>query len=194
MDQDARPPYVTFERKAVERKNADGSKRFDDVDFAYITPMGSKDRYERQVDEWFVQTESMVDQGRFERRWLDGFKTAYAAFKNDQEIPVDGTDLKLWPVLSPAQFKTLKNLRLRTVEDLAAANEEVLSRIGMGSRALKAQAQAWLKGQQKGSLEYLVSEVSALKASQEGLAERNKALEEQNAALKAQLAALATPA
>lgn len=48
-----------------------------------------------------------------------------------------GTDIRNWPVVSPAQIKNLFELHVHTIEDLAAANEEVISGIGMGGRMLK---------------------------------------------------------
>lgn len=142
-----RPPYVRFESRAVEdRSNPDTTvKAFRDVDYALVTPMGSKDVAEKVVADWFQHLREQVQQGRFKAEWLMAFEGAYKAWKNDQEPPVDGLRLRDWPGITPAQIKTLTELRFRSVEDLAAANEETIHRLGMGGRALVQKAQDWLK-------------------------------------------------
>lgn len=141
-----RPAYVVFETRPLEDRTgaSEGRLAYRDVDYAIITPMGSKDRLERVVSEWFTNLEAQVRAQRFDPSWLAGYKEAYKAWKEDREAPVSGTSLRDWPVLSPGQIKSLMDLRLRTVEDLAGANEETLSRIGMGARTLQQKAQNWL--------------------------------------------------
>ena len=46
--------------------------------------------------------------------------------------------------MCPAQVKAILDANVRTVEDLAVANESTLAAIGMGARSLKEKAQAWL--------------------------------------------------
>jgi predicted RecB family nuclease len=60
----------------------------------------------------------------------------------------------------PAQIKTLLDINVRTVEELAAANEETLNRVGMGGRALKQKAIIWLESSKR-SAESLTEEVNA---------------------------------
>lgn len=65
---EARPPYVMFETRAVEDRAASLEKGHyvtRDVDYAIITPMGSKDRTERVIKEWFDQLQQQVAEGRF---------------------------------------------------------------------------------------------------------------------------------
>ena len=185
-----RPPFVTFEVRAEEDRQASiesGQYRAKDVDYALITPAGSKDRVERVVADWFAYLTEQVGQGRFPAEWLEGFKHKYKLWKEGQELPVDGTPIKTWNLLSPAQCKTLLDLHVRTVEDLAAANEELLSRIGMGGRALQASARDWLASAK--DVGATASQLTALKAELEAATNRIKSLEEQN--LKLQAAATA---
>ena len=187
----ARPPYVSFEQKAEEDRSnyLEGAPpKFKDVDFAYITPIGSKERVERKVSEWFPQLRDQVRQGRFEQQWLSAYEAAYEAWKKDQEPPVNGTSIKSWPVLTVGQVKTLTNLRILAVEDLANANEETISRIGMGGRGLKLQAIEWLRSQEKGGLATLVKTVEAMRLEVEALKSRNAELEAANKAAKAEKA------
>jgi hypothetical protein len=175
-----RPPYVTFEVRPVEdrERSTQAQLAFKDVDFAIITPMGSKDRVERIASEWFVQLREQVAQNRFKHEWLTAFQNAYNAWKNDQEPPVDGTALRNWPAATPAQIKTMTDLRLRSVEDLAAANEEVIHRLGMGGRALVEKAREWLRSSK--DIAPALEELSRLKV-------RNNELESQVSSMATQM-------
>lgn len=187
--QKPRPPYVSFETKTEEDREGyvqGQPPKYKDVDYAYVTPVGSKDRIERNVKEWFTQLQDQVQQGRFEQSWLDAYKATYSAWKTDQEPPLNGTPIKIWPVLSAAQVKSLTALRILVVEDLAEANEETLSRIGMGSRNLKLQAQEWLKAQSKDGLGTLVKRLADLEGKLATVLARNEELQKANDAYKAE--------
>lgn len=145
--QKPRPPYVTFAYRPVEDREKSittGHYCSRDVAYAFITPAGSKDRIEKIAEEWLVQLASEVRQERFPQEWLNHYREAYKAWKDDRELPVDGTSVTQWPVASPAQVEMLLGLRIRTVEDLASLNEEAISRLGMGGRSLKQKAVDWL--------------------------------------------------
>jgi hypothetical protein len=71
---------------------------------------------------------------------VDLYQQALENYKQSRETPEQGIAIKDWPGASPAQIKTLLDINVRTVEELAAANEETLMRIGMGGRALKQKA------------------------------------------------------
>ena len=183
-----RPPFVVFERVAVEDRAASveaGHYVAQDIDMAFITPVGSKDRIERRVVDWFENLEREVANGRFPRMWLSEFKAAYAAWKEGKEIPVNGTPIVAWPVASPAQIKMLVENNIRTVEDLAAANEEAISRLGMGGRALKDRAGIWL--QSSADQGKLTEELNALRIEKKDFVERQKKLEETVAKLTKEL-------
>jgi hypothetical protein len=62
--------------------------------------------------------------------------TAYEAWKEGRDAPVNGTDLKNWPGVTPAQLKTCQNATIRTIEDLAAANADTIRKLGMGGVAM----------------------------------------------------------
>ena len=129
---EARPPYVTFELRAVEDREASiaaGHFVAKDVAYAIITPQGSKDRIERVAAEWFSQLEQQSREDRFPSEWLRAFKAAFKDWQEGHEPAVNGTDVRNWPAASPAQVKALLDVKVRTVEDLAAANEETIGRL-----------------------------------------------------------------
>lgn len=142
-----RPPYVSFEVQAVEDRQASieqGHYVAKDVVYAIVTPAGSKDRIPRVASEWLTMLAEQVQQQRFPGEWLNAYREAYKAFCEGREAPLNGTPVRDWPSISPAQLQQLLNFSVRTVEDLAVANEETLSRLGMGGRALKQKAIEWL--------------------------------------------------
>lgn len=181
-----RPPFVTFEVRAEEDRQASidaGHYVTKDVDYALITPAGSKDRVERVASEWFVYLARQVDEGRFPAAWLDAFKSKYEAWKKGQEVPVSGTSVRQWNVLSPSQCKNLLDLHILTIEDLAAANEESLARLGMGGRDLQRRAREWLAA--SGDVGKVSERASALAAENEALKSRVAAMEAQIAQIAA---------
>jgi len=175
-----RPPYVIFERKPVEDRNASisqGRYMTRDVDFAIITPIGSKDRIPKQVDDWFKELEVMVREERMPAAWLEQWKQAYAAWRRGEELPVNGTPIKGWQMLSPAQQSNVISANILTVEDLAQATAEATQRIGMGALELKEKATSWLKASSGPGV--LASENAALKGENARLKGQVKGLEDQ---------------
>jgi hypothetical protein len=189
-----RPPYVRFERRELEDRTktlAAGHYVARDVDYAIITPQGSKDQIPRQVDEWFQYLGEQVQQERMNPLWLQGWKEAYKMFKNGQDIPLNGTPIKTWSVLSPAQIKQVIECNILTIEDLAQANDESLNRLGMGANMLKKRAQDWVA--QANGPGKVSQEMAQLREENAGLKLRGEAMQEQLNAVTARLNALEPP-
>ena len=142
-----RPAYVRFERLAVEDKAATlaaGHYVAKDVDYALITPPYSKDIMKYKVVQWFEQLKQDILNNRIPETWVDAYKKSYQLWQNGQELPLNGTPIKGWGVISPAQQETLIAMNCLTVEDLSKINDEGIRRIGMGALDLKNKAIAWL--------------------------------------------------
>jgi len=147
LDKEERPAYVQFETRAVENKQEtlrQGHYVGRDVDFVLVTLPGGRDIYESKVDPWFENKERQARNGRVDPAHLDYYHRAYKAWKEGQEIPVDGTPVKGWGLVSPMQEKTILMAGIKTIEDLAASNDEALRRLGMGGRDLVNKAKSWL--------------------------------------------------
>lgn len=190
---EARPAYVAFEQRAEEDREASiaaGHYVAKDVDYVLITPMGSKDRIERLVTDWLKKLDQDVSENRLPRDWAAAYREAYKAWKSGCELPVSGTAVENWPPASPAQIKMLRSLQVRTVEDLANANEEVISRLGMGGRGLKQRAIDWLSSA-SGSGK-VSEELAAMRADNDNLRQRNDSLETQLRVLTQQVEVLAS--
>lgn len=187
LDRSERPAYVRFERRPVEDKTASLEKGLyiaKDVDFALVTPPYSKDCVEYKVDTWLENLNKNARNGRIPAAWREHYLKIYQAWKNGQELPVDGTPIKGWGMISPSQQEMLVRLNILTVEDLALANDEGLRRIGMGALDLKNKAKAWVaQNKDKGPLTLKVAalenENAQLKASLDALSEQVKKLNSQ---------------
>ena len=70
-------------------------------------------------------------------------KKYYEHWKEGQAEPVNGTPLDAWPACTREMASKLRGLHLRSVEDVAEADESTLGRIGMGARDLKRKAEAF---------------------------------------------------
>jgi hypothetical protein len=183
-NREERPAYVRFERRPVEDKNAslnEGRYVAKDVDFALITPPYSKDCVEQKVTRWLEDLERGVRDGRIPQQWADLWREGYKKWQNGQEMPLHGTPILGWGVISPAQQKMLIAINCLTVEDLAQVNDEGMKRIGMGALELRNKAKNWLNSvKDHGGLTIqmtaLEQENAGLKASLEGLKAQVEAL------------------
>lgn len=172
-----RPAYVRFDRKPVEDRAASikaGNTQMRDVDYVSITAVGTKDEVVREVAPWLAHIKQQVTEGRLPPEHEEYYRKAYERWKAGEEVPLQGTPIKHWPVISPAQMANCLAANVRTVEDLAQASGEAITRIGMGAVELKQKAEAWLKAS----------------ASVGTVVQLNSALQVENARLKTEVAAL----
>ena len=168
-----RPAYVRFERVAVEDVEATlkaGHYVAKDIDMALITPPYSKDVMKYKAKAWFDILKQDVNNGRIPQAWVDRYQETYSAFQKGQDIPLVGTAIKGWGIISPAQQETLIKMSVLTVEDLAAMNDEGIKRIGMGGIDLKNKAKAWLlQLKDNGALAVQMADLQKKFANQEAL-------------------------
>lgn len=182
--QQARPPHVVYERRAEEDRTASieqGRYVSRDVDYAIVTPAGSKDRVERVVVDWFLMLAGEVKAERWPQTWLDQLRAGYDAWARGQTPPESGTPLSTWPALSPAQVKNWAQIGIRTIEELAEANEETLSAYGMGSRDMKSRAGLFLENAKSDSGPL----VAKLRAAEELIASMEVRMKSMEAQLQA---------
>lgn len=179
LERKDRPAYVRFERVAVEDKAASlkaGHYVAKDVDFALITPPYSKDVFKIKVTQWKENMKLDVHNERLPVQWMEKYLEDYERWLTGQEIPLNGSPIKGWGVISPAHQKNLIEMNILTVEDLAGINDEGIRRIGMGGLDLKHKAKAWLSQlQDKGPL---TQEIAAVKAENQLLKTTVASLEE----------------
>ena len=185
--QEPRPPYIEFEQRSVERFNlpppaGDGLPYTVFIDYIIITPAGSRDRLEQEVEPYLINLDKLSRDGMFPPKWLEEYRGKYAQWKANNSFDLTGTSVRNWPALTQAEVKVLLQANIRTVEDLAAANEAALGRIGMGSRSLQSRARDWITAQS--GTAPLVQQLEALRRSNEQLQAQMTALLAKNSQLQ----------
>ena len=182
---EGRPPYIRFAYEPVEDRNESikqGHYVSKDVPFVTIAQPGSTDTVVRVAEEWLRDQAELARQNRVPMPWYNAYVAAYEAWKKGEEIPLEGTPIKTWPVLSPSAAAAIIQAGFRTIEDLANAPDNGIGSIGTGALMYKQKAKAWLEAasgpgklaERLNSLEVLVGD----------LQRQNKALLEENARLK----------
>lgn len=183
-----RPSYVKFETKQEEDRAAtleNGHYTAKDVDYAMITPVGSKDIIPRKVDEWLPQLRQQVQEERIPAEWADLYTKSYELWKKGQEIPLNGVPIRGWQMLSPSQMETVIRANILTVEDLAQIGDEAQRRIGMGALDLKNKAKNWLDSAKSAGIS--AATMSAQQVKLNASEARIKTLEEEKQALQAEV-------
>ena len=189
-----RPAFVRFESVAVHDAQASlkaGHYVSKDEDHVFVKPPYSKDEYENTAIAWFSNVERNVKNGRTPVKHLEFWKASYDRFKEGKETTIDGTPVRDWNALSPAQCKNLISAGCRTIEDMAQANDEALRRIGMGAVELKKKAKVWLQAAKDHGP--IVGQVTSLQKKNEQLEGTVESLQEQITLLSRQLDAKERP-
>lgn len=181
MSADQRPAYVEFEiREAEDRKASIEQGHYVPMDVPYIivTPPGGNLVHEEPAEKWLEKKRRQGDPNH------GAYLRQFEAWKEGQEEPLEGTPIRSWPAVTPAQTKACLGANIRTVEDLATAPEPALQRIGMGARALQQKAAAWL--QSANDTGKTAEELATLRRDNEQMADELKEMRETVAALKAE--------
>lgn len=164
-------PHVRFEVRAQEDRAASieaGRKVYKDVVWVIITPSGGRDVVENVAEQWLANIRDRAQVGQYDPEWVEHFQKMFSLFKDGQELPEDGTALRMCTtIFTPAEIETCLAANIRTLEALANASEEALGRLNMMGRALKLRAQEAIRiGEGKGDalkVEALVLENTELK-------------------------------
>jgi hypothetical protein len=121
--------FFTAPLKNEERSTEEGRPIFDDVDMIEIRVRGTKDN--------IVQRPVRADDKQ-------RFRDAWRAHQDGEKAVQSGTPLAQWPVMSTSQVEEMKYLGFVTVEQIAEANDGVVSGIA-GLQTLKNKAKAFIE-------------------------------------------------
>lgn len=163
-------PYVTFETKTIEDAVETRRRRepvFKDQHYARITPPGSRDVQLEKLPQWWEKLDTEYRSGRVMGQWIDKWKSDFKKYEQGLEIPLEGTPIRGWKLISGAQQETLIRMNILTVESLAQANAEAIAYIGMGGLELKRRAESWI--QQHQDKAPMAIEMAALKGENDVL-------------------------
>lgn len=159
---------ITFETRPIEDRaasNAAGHWVGKDIEVACITPVGGRHTHEQEITADLIREWKNKPDNKYRY-------DAYMAWKEGVEPPVNGSDLRTWPPISPAQLKQFNSRNIRSVEELAELPDDALQSFGPGSRMIRDKAREWIKS--SSDIGKVVAEMSILK-------DKIKTLEEEGA-------------
>lgn len=162
--------FVQFYLEAVQDEEESaklGRPVYKDREFIKIIPVGDKNT---------VICEPVTEE--YKVRW----PSQYAAFKNQQAQPQEGTPLEYWPPLTKSQVMTFKAANVHTVEQLANVSDANLFNLGMGAREIRQKAISYIKSAEGSAgvlalqeqLNDALKQIEALKNQQAGFSEEKK--------------------
>lgn len=147
----------TVENKAKSLK--EGRPIFDEKEFVRIKFPGDKTReHVAPAHEGYRRDKNN------NTHWVtyaEDFPQHYEAFKAHQTYLGEGTPLSEVPFLTEARRAELRALNIHTAEHLAGLDGAFLSKLGMGGRADKDKAQAWIDKAKDSALETRLAAANA---------------------------------
>jgi hypothetical protein len=174
------PASISFKKEAkaimeltpdgpIQKLSKDGVPVFRDVELVTVRQPGGVDSIIYELDKWLNSViPSELNSGRLHPDIAEYYRKAAKRFREGQEIPVEGTPIKTWPVLTPAQAETVLGIHIRTVEELANLADDGVRRLGMGGIDLKNKAKAWLSAaSDKGKLAHEMAAIQKKNELQE---------------------------
>jgi len=114
------------------------------------------------------------------KRWPEQWR----AFSEGDDVALDGYPLEQWQGITPVETRTLKDLKVRSVEELSKIPDANLTNIGQGFLPLKHRALAFLESQ-KGEAGFV-----KMKAENEKMSARIETQDEQIKLLEEKVAEL----
>jgi hypothetical protein len=162
MNKGITPLFFVVPVQNQRKTEAEGRPVFDEMEQVKILVAG--DQYNQVV--------RPVDD-EVKTRFADAYNRWVA---NKREKHIDGTPLKMWPLLSIGQIAELESLNIFNVEGLANVADSNLTRMYNG-REMRTKAQAWLSAAKDGaSVAKLATENEQLRADMAELKEQFQAL------------------
>ena len=126
------------------------------------------------------------------QEYHDGCKKRFLEWEKTGSVAVEGTPIATWNAITPAQQKQVMQAEILSIESLATANEDMITFIGFGARALKRKAEIYVETKdinvaaddinklqeenkkQKAAFDEQKAETDSLKAKMAELIEMNK--------------------
>lgn len=143
---------IGFRQEYKTITGPDGKSETRPIEYVKYAPIGAMltNNTEERVD--FLRPPESIDNdddGKklafMKYRW-SMIEPAYDAWKAGQEIPVAGTPLAAWPILSDEQRAAIMRTGIKTVEDLAELPDSAITKLPLpNARDLGKQARLFLE-------------------------------------------------
>jgi hypothetical protein len=143
---------IVPEENPLKTKEA-GRPIFNDVERCSIQHVGDQKTWSFfPADERSIYIREKGGSGYY-ATYAECYYEHYKAFKEGRARAQSGTPIEELPFLSAAKRAELKALNIHTAEALAQLEGTPLTRLGMGGREMKNQAQAYLDRAKEGAME-----------------------------------------
>jgi hypothetical protein len=129
----------------------------------------------KTVYPWLDKVKERAHHGQIGQRYLNHCLEAFNNFKKNESLPTSGYALVNWRGIDPAMRDRLLGMGINTVELVSTMTEEAMQYLGMGARAIKQKAEAFLL--QNNAPEQAAIEMTQLKQSNETLMEQISAMQ-----------------
>jgi uncharacterized coiled-coil protein SlyX len=148
--------FIEFKPEKIEnpaKTREAGRPIFDDIEMCSIQHVGDQKTWL-----WIPAAERSIyirDKGGAGRyvTYAECYYEHYKAFKEGEARAQSGTPIEELPFLTNAKRAELKALNIHTAEALAQLDGTPLTRLGMGGREMKNQAQAYLDRAKEGAMD-----------------------------------------
>lgn len=168
--------YPIFENRAVrdaEASEKEGREIHKDEIWVMLR-VDANTQVEQPAEKWIAGLDQKLKNEKISPELHRAYKAAYQSYKDGNEAPLSGTDIRQWAQVSRATAENLISIGIKTVEDLATADDNTLRLIKHGSRELQNKARAFLESTDGKASERIVSledEVKVLREQNEKLLE-----------------------
>jgi len=117
----------------------------------------------KKGDQFAATTGEKVSRAKRDKPVWDALQPYYEAWQRGQAAPINGMPLDAAPFMTKPLIEVLARVHIRSVEDLAAAEDAALAKLNIpGMRATQAKAKAFLDAQK--NLSGVASELATLRA------------------------------
>ena len=116
------------------------------VPFVFVLSSGGTE-FEAIADEWLKAKRNQAIQGNYNADWVDYFEKQFAAWKDGQTLPTEGTPIGTWQMIGNINVRNrITSAGVTTVEELAQVpdNSPRAQMIGLDWRIWRDMARSWI--------------------------------------------------
>jgi hypothetical protein len=186
------PPLLRFENAVIHNKNRsieEGRFIASNVLKVFVRGHGDSKNEVPQIAEkyddegkvtaqpWIMILRERLHHGQISENYYKYCEGALKQWKENHTVAVNGTPLESWSSLNKMEVERLKSINVHTIEALADMTDDAMQAYGMGARALKDRAKAFMDTPR--DREKAAEKVSAMETQLQAAMERIKQLESQ---------------
>jgi len=194
-------PFVVeghrFEPKMIEKevkrpvfRTIEKDGEFVEQEVMHTETIQEEFRFKVDTRPWFDTLKEKLHNRFISQGYYDYCMGAYENFKAGRAEPIQGTPIVGWNQISMAMQKNAVDLGINTVELAAEMSDEAMDALGMGSRQMKKQAQAYITAT---NVDVSAAQINKLQNENERLKDQSDTLAAKFAELEEKISEAETP-